>query len=105
MKRSFLVMGLLAVAVTAGCMPVPPKPDDPYYAPVLPRTPLPAAVGVAELPSEGLDLREYLAEMEQDLIQQALDAEDGVVARAAERLNVRRTTLVEEMRKYGMSRN
>lgn len=62
-------------------------------------------MGAAELPSEGLDLREYLAEMEQDLIQQALDAEDGVVARAAERLNVRRTTLVEKMRKYGMSRN
>ena len=42
--------------------------------------------------------------MEQDLIQQALDAEDGVVARAAERLNIRRTTLVEKMRKYGMGR-
>ncbi len=57
-----------------------------------------------QLPSEGLDLREYLAELEQDLIQQALDAEDGVVARAAERLNIRRTTLVEKMRKYGMGR-
>jgi sigma-54 specific flagellar transcriptional regulator A len=57
-----------------------------------------------QLPSEGLDLREYLAELEQDLIQQALDEEDGVVARAAERLNIRRTTLVEKMRKYGMGR-
>ncbi|HFN4121875.1 TPA: helix-turn-helix domain-containing protein, partial [Pseudomonas aeruginosa] len=27
-----------------------------------------------------------------------------VVARAAERLRIRRTTLVEKMRKYGMSR-
>ena len=58
----------------------------------------------AQLPSAGLDLREYLAELEQDLIQQALNAEDGVVARAAERLNIRRTTLVEKMRKYGMNR-
>ncbi|QEY59167.1 sigma-54-dependent Fis family transcriptional regulator [Pseudomonas sp. C27(2019)] len=57
-----------------------------------------------QLPSEGLDLREYLAELEQDLIQQALNEEDGVVARAAERLNIRRTTLVEKMRKYGMGR-
>ena len=57
-----------------------------------------------QLPSEGMDLREYLAELEQDLIQQALDEEDGVVARAAERLNIRRTTLVEKMRKYGMGR-
>ena len=28
----------------------------------------------------------------------------GVVARAADRLRIRRTTLVEKMRKYGMSR-
>ena len=61
-------------------------------------------VSTNQLPSEGLDLREYLAELEQDLIQQALDEEDGVVARAAERLNIRRTTLVEKMRKYGMGR-
>ncbi len=38
------------------------------------------------------------------LIQQALDDAGGVVARAAERLRIRRTTLVEKMRKYGMSR-
>lgn len=63
-----------------------------------------SAAATAQLPSEGLDLREYLAELEQDLIQQALAAEDGVVARAAERLNIRRTTLVEKMRKYGMNR-
>ena len=36
------------------------------------------------------------------LIQQALDDCGGVVARAAERLRLRRTTLVEKMRKYGM---
>lgn len=63
-----------------------------------------AAAPATQLPSEGLDLREYLAELEQDLIQQALNEEDGVVARAAERLNIRRTTLVEKMRKYGMGR-
>lgn len=61
-------------------------------------------MNTTQLPSEGMDLREYLAELEQDLIQQALDGEDGVVARAAERLNIRRTTLVEKMRKYGMGR-
>jgi len=37
-------------------------------------------------------------------IKQALDDAGGVVARAAERLRIRRTTLVEKMRKYGMSR-
>ncbi|MDX9875324.1 MAG: sigma-54 dependent transcriptional regulator, partial [Spongiibacteraceae bacterium] len=57
-----------------------------------------------QLPAEGIDLREYLATIERGLIQQALDEAGGVVARAAERLNTRRTTLVEKMRKYGMLR-
>ncbi|MBA1272838.1 sigma-54 dependent transcriptional regulator [Stutzerimonas azotifigens] len=58
----------------------------------------------AMLPAEGLDLKDYLGNLEQGLIQQALDDAGGVVARAAERLRIRRTTLVEKMRKYGMSR-
>ena len=52
------------------------------------------------LPLNGLDLKEYLANLEKDLIEQALDDSGGVVARAADRLNIRRTTLVEKMRKY-----
>ena len=58
----------------------------------------------AMLPPEGLDLKDYLGNLEQGLIQQALDDANGIVARAAERLRIRRTTLVEKMRKYGMSR-
>ena len=58
----------------------------------------------AMLPPEGLDLKDYLGGLEQGLIQQALDYANGIVARAAERLRIRRTTLVEKMRKYGMSR-
>ena len=42
MKRSLILVSLVASLVMVGCMPLPPKPDDPYYAPVLPRTPLPA---------------------------------------------------------------
>jgi len=49
---------------------------------------------------DGLDLKRYLADMERALIQQALDESNGVVARAAELLKLRRTTLVEKMRKY-----
>lgn len=56
------------------------------------------------LPEQGLDLREYLAEIERNLIQLAVDECDGVVSHAAERLNIRRTTLVEKMRKYEMNR-
>lgn len=56
------------------------------------------------LPENGIDLKEYINGLEQSLIQQALDDSGGVVARAAERLAMRRTTLVEKMRKYGMQR-
>lgn len=56
------------------------------------------------LPDSGIDLKEYISGLEQSLIQQALDDSGGVVARAAEKLAMRRTTLVEKMRKYGMQR-
>ncbi|MBX9913775.1 MAG: sigma-54 dependent transcriptional regulator [Pseudomonadaceae bacterium] len=65
---------------------------------------LPGIDAPAVLPAEGLDLKDYLGNLEQGLIQQALDDAGGVVARAAERLRIRRTTLVEKMRKYGMNR-
>jgi sigma-54 dependent transcriptional regulator, flagellar regulatory protein len=58
----------------------------------------------ALLPVNGIDLKEYLTNLERSLIQQALDDSGGVVARAAEKLKTRRTTLVEKMRKYGMLR-
>ncbi|MEZ5596665.1 MAG: sigma-54 dependent transcriptional regulator [Pseudomonadales bacterium] len=56
------------------------------------------------LPVNGLDLKDYLARLERSLIEQALDDADAVVARAADRLHIRRTTLVEKMRKYGITR-
>lgn len=56
------------------------------------------------LPLYGLDLKNYLSNLEKDLIEQALKDSEGVVARAADRLNIQRTTLVEKMRKYKLSR-
>jgi len=56
------------------------------------------------LPLNGIDLKEYLTNLERDLIEQALDDSEGVVARAADRLHIRRTTLVEKMRKYSLSK-
>ena len=58
----------------------------------------------ALLPLNGLDLKEYLANLEKDLIEQALEDSSGVVVRAANRLHIRRTTLVEKMRKYSMQK-
>jgi sigma-54 specific flagellar transcriptional regulator A len=56
------------------------------------------------LPVDGLDLKTYLSDLELGLIKQALDEADGVVAHAATRLKMRRTTLVEKLRKYGLHR-
>ncbi|MFM2478354.1 sigma-54 dependent transcriptional regulator [Celerinatantimonas sp. MCCC 1A17872] len=57
------------------------------------------------LPDEGLNLKDVLSEIEVDLIRQALDQQDGVVARAAEQLKMRRTTLVEKMKKYQLNKD
>ncbi|TMO75476.1 sigma-54-dependent Fis family transcriptional regulator [Pseudoalteromonas sp. S3785] len=61
--------------------------------------------GSGVLPEEGIELKDYLAELEISLITQALERFDYVVARAAEILGVRRTTLVEKMKKYNLSRD
>jgi len=58
----------------------------------------------ARLPSDGFDLKEYLSNLEYNFIKQALEESGGVVAHAANRLKMRRTTLVEKMRKYGLQR-
>ena len=66
---------------------------------------IPGLVGLdapALLPVNGIDLKDYLSNLEKQLIQQALDESGGVVARAAEKLRIRRTTLVEKVRKYGL---
>jgi sigma-54 specific flagellar transcriptional regulator A len=57
---------------------------------------------LATLPEDGLDLREHLLTIERQLIEQALQRSRGTVAKAARLLNLRRTTLVEKMRKLGM---
>ncbi|MFV3368174.1 flagellar basal body L-ring protein FlgH [Pseudomonas nitroreducens] len=58
MNRSHL-LPLLAIAALAGCVSPPPKPDDPYYAPVLPRTPMPAAQNNGSIYQSGFDNNLY----------------------------------------------
>jgi sigma-54 specific flagellar transcriptional regulator A len=57
---------------------------------------------VASLPEKGIDLKKYLDTMESNLIRRALEESNGVVAHAAKRLNLRRTTLVEKLRKLDL---
>jgi len=56
------------------------------------------------LPRNGLNLKEHLSYLEISYIKQALADSGGVVAHAAKRLGMRRTTLVEKLRKYGLQR-
>ncbi len=57
------------------------------------------------LPEDGIDLREHMARIELNLIRDALERAGGVVAHAAQLLGLRRTTLVEKLRKYGVERD
>ncbi len=55
------------------------------------------------LPSGGIDLKDHLSSIEIGLIRRALAEADGTVAEAARLLRIRRTTLVEKLRKYRLS--
>ncbi len=55
------------------------------------------------LPRGGIDLKDHLSAIEIGLIRKALEEADGTVAGAARLLNIRRTTLVEKLRKYRLS--
>ena len=57
------------------------------------------------LPRGGIDLKEHLTSLEYNLILQALQESNWVVAHAAKRLMMGRTTLVEKMRKLGLQRD
>jgi sigma-54 specific flagellar transcriptional regulator A len=90
-----LLESVAAVAVSP--RPATPAPADvPAGAPFL----LEAA---PELPAEGIDLRAYLENLERRLITQALASAGGTVAQAARLLGLRRTTLVEKLRKYDLT--
>lgn len=67
-------------------------------------SPAPSAPAGLHLPDDGLDLRDHMANIELSLINEALERTSGVVAHAAQLLGLRRTTLVEKLRKYGIER-
>jgi sigma-54 specific flagellar transcriptional regulator A len=97
-----LDVGDLPAKYRAGSTPTKLAGDVSDVQP-LPRLPG-AAAALAELPSSAIDLKEHLAKIETSLITQALEAENWVVAHAARRLQLGRTTLVEKMRKLGLNR-
>jgi sigma-54 specific flagellar transcriptional regulator A len=83
----------------------PSEPIDVFEEIQLAFTASSQPVGLQDLPDAGLDLKEFLAELEVRFISQALERHDFIVARAAEVLGLRRTTLVEKMRKYNLGKD
>ncbi len=75
----------------------------------LPVESMPIAPPVAGMPKADpisrdtpINLKDMLETMELDRIQTALDLADGVISEAARLLTLKRTTLIEKMRKYGV---
>jgi sigma-54 specific flagellar transcriptional regulator A len=66
--------------------------------------PLPTDGSLCVVLDEPIDLKNKLADLERDFIIAALDQTDWVIAHAANWLKLQRTTLVEKMRKYEISR-
>jgi sigma-54 specific flagellar transcriptional regulator A len=57
----------------------------------------------AALPRGGIDLKDHMSAIEIGLIRKAMQEADGTVAGAARLLRIRRTTLVEKLRKYRLT--
>lgn len=73
--------------------------DAPMTEEPPPMAPMLADMLLESIP-EGFDLRAYMEALEQRLIERALQSSGGTVAQAARLLGLRRTTLVEKLRKY-----
>jgi len=86
-----------AVALSAGRQQVDTTdlPSEVHIMPTSAQTPF------VELPDDGLDLPTFLAAIERDLIQRCLDRTGGNRNRAAELLRIKRTTLVEKLKRFG----
>ncbi|MCR5084604.1 MAG: sigma-54 dependent transcriptional regulator [Succinivibrionaceae bacterium] len=62
-----------------------------------------ASAFTPSLDASGVNLKDMISNIEISMIRQALQQCHGVVAKASEALGLRRTTLVEKMKKYGIS--
>ena len=86
-----------AVALSAGRreLAVTDLPSEVQTTPETTETPF------VDFPESGLDLPAYLAGIERDLIQRSLERTGGNRNKAAELLRIKRTTLVEKLKRHG----
>jgi sigma-54 specific flagellar transcriptional regulator A len=54
--------------------------------------------------SQDVNLKEMLYQIEHSFIKEALEKTNGIVSHAAEKLGMRRTTLIEKMKKFSIEK-
>jgi transcriptional regulator with PAS, ATPase and Fis domain len=86
-----------AVALSAGRLEI----DVGDLPPEIQETPSLTTAPFVEFPEEGLDLSAYLGSIERDLIRRSLERTGGNRNKAAELLRIKRTTLVEKLKRLG----
>jgi DNA-binding NtrC family response regulator len=87
-----------AVALSAGVRQEIEVSDLP---PEVQEAPQPVATPFLDFPEDGVDLPRYLADIERDLIRKSLERTQGNRNKAAELLRIKRTTLVEKLKRLG----
>ena len=88
-----------AVALSAGRQEI----DSADLPPEVQATPQTTPAPFVDFPEDGLDLPGYLSSVERDLIGRALDRTRGNRNKAADLLRIKRTTLVEKLKRIGVS--
>jgi sigma-54 specific flagellar transcriptional regulator A len=88
---------VLAEMAGSGSMVDQPVPQDNEIESIIM-----LAQGMPHLPPEGMSLKDRLAEIERNIIEQALERSQGNVSRTAKLLNLQRTTLIEKINKYDL---
>jgi DNA-binding NtrC family response regulator len=86
-----------AIALSSGRTDV----DVTDLPPEVQSVPQPTTTPFVDFPDDGLDMSGYLTRIEQDLIARALERTGGNRNRAAELLRIKRTTLVEKLKRLG----
>jgi DNA-binding NtrC family response regulator len=89
-----------AVALGAGRQEI----DLADMPPEVQATPHSISTPFVDFPDEGIDLPGYLSSIERDLIRRALDRTRGNRNKAADLLHIKRTTLVEKLKRIGADR-
>jgi sigma-54 specific flagellar transcriptional regulator A len=93
---------------TAALAPRPAVPSSPAAVQIgaedFAAAPFASAAPTAKTPAPGrpIDLKREIETIELEQIHVALDLADGIISEAARLLTLKRTTLIEKMRKYGV---